>query len=206
MFENVDVEIWRTTFHSKKYLIGSIYRPPTVLIDDLTRFINDFSEYLYVIGGQYQRAYISGDTNINLLKIFIYQHYNSIYDNVIMQGSIPHMTLPTILSDTCDMLIDNIFANNVGVNHVNAVLSHVISDHQITVSIILGSNYAHSKDKLIEVESINQCTIENFPDEIINMDIYTKLDQNITSDPNENCKILFQSLLSEEKKHIMPKK
>ena len=62
MFENVDAEIWHTAFRSKKYLIVSIYRPPTVLIDDVTCFINDFSEYLYVIGSQYQRAYISGDT------------------------------------------------------------------------------------------------------------------------------------------------
>ena len=112
MFENVDVEIWRTAFRSKKYLIGSIYRPPTALIDDLTRFINEFSEYLYVIGSQYQRAYISGDTNINLLKMNENQHYNSFYDIVIMQGFIPHITLPTRLSDTCDTLIDNIFANN----------------------------------------------------------------------------------------------
>ena len=37
------------------------------------------------------------------------------------------------------------------------------------------------------------------------MDIYTKLDQNITSDPNENCKILLQSLLSAKNKY-MPKK
>ena len=103
-----------------------------------------------------------------------------------MQGFIPHITLPTRLSDTCDTLIDNMFANNVGVNHVNGVLSHVISNHQITFSIILGSNYTHSKDNFIEVESIHQRTIENFRDEIINMDIYTKLDQNITSDPNEN--------------------
>ena len=120
------------------------------------------SEYLYVIGGQYQRAYISGDTNINILKINENPHYNSFYDNVIMQGFIPHITLPTRLSDTCDTLIDNMFANNVGVNHVNGVLSHVISDHQITFSIILGSNYAHSKDTFIEVEIINQHTIEIF--------------------------------------------
>ena len=157
------------------------------------------------IRSQYQRAYISGDTNINLLKINENQHYNSFYDNVIMQGFMPHITLPTRLSDTCDTLIDNIFANNVGVNHVNGVHSHVISDHPIILSIILGSNYAHSKDKFIEVESINQRTIENFRDEIINMDIYTKLDQNITSDPNENCKILLQSLLSAKNKY-MPKK
>ena len=77
-------------------------------------------------------------------------------------------------------------------------------DVEITFSIILGSNYAHSKDKFIEIESINQRTIENFRNEIINMDIYTKLDQNITSDPNENCKIFFQSLLSAKNKY-MPK-
>ena len=98
--------------------------------------------------------------------------------------------------------IYNIFANNIGVNHVNGVLSHVISDHQITFSITLGSNYAHSKNKFIEVESINQRTIENFRDEIINMDIYTKLDHNITSDLNENCKKI---LLSAKNKY-MPKK
>ena len=84
-----------------------------------------------------------------LLLILISQFYN----NVIMQGFIPHITLPTRLSDT---LIDNMFANNVSVNHVNGVLSHVISDHQITFSIILGSKYAHSNDKFIEVESINR--------------------------------------------------
>ena len=48
-----------------------------------------------------------------------------------MQGFIPHIELPTRLSDTCDTLIDNMFANNVGVgvNHINGVLSHVIYDH-----------------------------------------------------------------------------
>ena len=158
-----------------------------------------------MIGSQYQRAYISGDTNINLLKINENQHYNSFYDNIIIQRFIPHITLHIRLSDTCDTLIDNIFANNVGVNLVNGVLSHIISDHQITFSIILGSNHAHSKDTFIEFESINQRTIENFRDEIINMDIYTKLDHNITSDPNENCKILLQSLLSAKNKYMLKK-
>ena len=34
------------------------------------------------------------------------------------------------------------------------------------------------------------------------MDIYTKLDQNIISDPNENCKIIRQSVLSAKNKHV----
>ena len=53
---------------------------------NITCFINNFSEYLIVIGGQYQRAYISGNTNINLLKLNGNQYSNYFYDNVIMQG------------------------------------------------------------------------------------------------------------------------
>ena len=70
---------------------------------------------------------------------------------------------------------------------------------------MLGINYAHSKDKFIEVESINQRTIDNFYDEIINMYIYTKLDQNITSDPNENCTIFLQKTKKAKKQTYAPK-
>ena len=61
---------------------------------------------------------------------FLITHFNSfyMYDNVIMQGFIPQITLPTRVSHTCDTLNDNIFANNVGDNHVNGVLFYVISD------------------------------------------------------------------------------
>ena len=37
------------------------------------------------------------------------------------------------------------------------------------------------------------------------MDIYTKLDHNITSDSNEDYTILLQGLLSAKNKHIPPK-
>ena len=66
------------------------------------------------------------------IYIYIYdlRPINSFYDNVIMHGFIPHTTLLTRLSDTCGTLIDIMFANNVGVNHVNGVLSPVLSDHK----------------------------------------------------------------------------
>ena len=57
----------------------------------------------------------------------------------------------------------------------------------------------------MHIQRINQRTIENFRVEIINMDIYTKLDRSITSDPNENCKIFLQSLLSAKNKHMLKK-
>ena len=57
----------------------------------------------------------------------------------------------------------------------------------------------------INFESINQRTIENFRNQIINIDIYTKLYQNITSDPIENCKIFLQSLLSAKNNHMLKK-
>ena len=59
----------------------------------------------------------------------------------------PLITLPTRLSDTCDTLIDNIFTNN--------------SDHQMTCCMLSKNTIEKSTNLLIEVETINQHTLEN---------------------------------------------
>ena len=46
-----------------------MYRRPPELIDDLTLFINDFTETLNYINMLSRRSYISEDFNIDLLKI-----------------------------------------------------------------------------------------------------------------------------------------
>ena len=110
-----------------KILIGSICIDPHRLIRGS---INDFSDYLNVI----KELTYQGTQTLIFLSYKQYQHFHNFYDNVIMQGFIPHITLPNRLSDTFDTLMDTIFANCTEVNHVNGV---VISDHQITFSIIL---------------------------------------------------------------------
>ena len=62
-------------------MIGNVYRRPSELIDDLTLFINDFTETLIYIHRLSKRSYITGDFNIDLLKINRNTYYNNFYES-----------------------------------------------------------------------------------------------------------------------------
>ena len=69
------------------------------------------------------------------------------------------ITLPTRLSDTCDTLIDN--TNNSNQHHTNCILTMVVSDHQMTFCILSNNIKENNANLLIEIETINQHTLEN---------------------------------------------
>ena len=108
VFESMSIEIWKNDAMCTKYLISSVYRPPTALVEDLTSFITEFSTYLDDVRHRYRKAYICGDTNINLLKINENHNFNSFFENITSRCFMPQITLPTRLSDTCNTIIDNI--------------------------------------------------------------------------------------------------
>ncbi len=205
VFENIAIEIWRNNKIGTKYLISSVYRPPTVLVEDLTCFIEEFTEFLNKIGQRHRRAYVCCDTNINLLLIHENNHYNTFYDNVTAQGFMPQITLPTRLSDTCDTLIDNIFTNSFDKQHKNCVLTRKISDHQMTCCILPKNTIKQMSKVYVEVETINQHTMGKLKEDLIKNDIYATLDHNILSNPNNNYEILVKSLTDAKNKY-MPKK
>ena len=121
-------EIWKNETITSKYLTSSVYGPPTAL-DALTRLIDDFSCYLDDVQKIYRKAYICGDININLLKINENNNYNTFYESIASSVFMPQITLPTRLSDSCDMLTNNIFTNNFEKNHKNFIFTRIIYDH-----------------------------------------------------------------------------
>ena len=78
-------------------------------------------------------VYISGDFNIDPLKINQKHHYNAFYKNLVTAGYLPRITLPTRITDHCATLQDNIFTN-VLEEHTSGVIVNSISDHQISLS------------------------------------------------------------------------
>ena len=58
VFESVTIEIWKNDTIASKYLICSVYRPPTVLVDALTCFIDEFSGYLDDVQKIYRKEYM----------------------------------------------------------------------------------------------------------------------------------------------------
>lgn len=204
VFENLSLEIIRKNSHGTKYLISSIYRPPAGLVANLSLFIDQFTEFLNNVGNIYQRAYISGDTNINLLKINENAYYNSFFENVTTQGFMPQITLPTRLCDTCDTLIDNTFTNNFDKEHKNGILTSIISDHNMTFCILVGTcNKTQSNIKqCVEIENVSERSLENFRIELLNKNMFDNMNHDLFADPNQNCEILSTIITNAKNLHM----
>ena len=72
---------------------------------------------------------------------------------------------------------------------------------------VLNANKLH-KDvtpKFIEVENISRKSIENFKNSVSKSNVFSKLDNNLNSDPNANYTILSNILTNSKRRHI-PKK
>ena len=103
-------------------------------------FIADFSYFLRDVHSRYNKAYLCGDMNINLLKISENPCYNLLDENLTAHIVMPLITLPTVLPGTCDTLIDNRFTNNSDQHHTNCILTRVVSDHQMTCCMLSKNN------------------------------------------------------------------
>ena len=127
-------------------------------------------------------------------------------DYTTAQGFSPKITRPTRSVGNSHTLIDNVFTNNLCKQHTSGILTHQISDHFITFSIVDG-NIKHKNDhiKYVEVQNISSASIANFKNAIAKSDLLSQLDLNHNADPNQNYNILSSSLENAKNKHI-PKK
>ena len=115
----------------------------------------------------------------------------------------PLITLPTRICDTASTLIDNIYTNVIDKGHTCGILVRPISDHQMYFCM-MNENYVKpsTKQKYIEVEVCNQESLENFRREIVDAEIYEKLQRDLSTDPNVNYEILSSYLETAKTTHI----
>ena len=167
VYESMFLEIYNNGANFNKFIIGSVYRRPSELVDDLTQFIEEFSITLSNIHAISKQAYINGDFNIDLLQLHTNAQYNTFYDNTTAQGFFPKITRPIRSVGNSHTLIDNVFTNNLCKQHTSGILTHQISDHFITFSIVDG-NIKHKNDhiKYVEVQNISSASIANFKNAI----------------------------------------
>ena len=128
-------------------------------------------------------CYVCGDYNIDLLKVKTNKHYCEYFDEVISQGFIPKVTLPTRISEQSSTLIDNIYTSNIDERESSGILLNQISDHQMVFTIIENLSYVIRVPKFIEIEKNDPRSIQNFVDELEELNIYDKLQKSVNSDP-----------------------
>ena len=206
VYESMYLEIYNKDASFHKYVIGSVYRRPSDLLDDLTQFIEEFSETLSNIHAVSRQAYVNGDYNIDLLQLHTHTHYNAFYENITAQGFFPKITRPTRSFGNSHTLIDNVLTNNLCKQHTSGILTHQISDHFMTFSIVEG-NIKNIKEpiKYVEVQNINSASITNFKNSVGNSELFSQFDLNLDANPNDNYNILSTILEQAKNRHI-PKK
>ena len=206
VYESMYLEIYNKDASFHKYIIGSVYRRPSELLDDLKQFIEEFSITLSSIHSVSKQAYINGDYNIDLLQLHTNTHYNTFYENTTAQGFFPKITRPTRSHGSSHKLIDNVFTNNLCKRHTSGILTHQISDHFMTFSIVEG-NIKQIKNpvKYVEVQNINPASINNFKNSIATSDLLSQLDLNVNANPNVNYNLLSSVLEQAKIRHIAKK-
>ena len=203
VYESMYLEIYNKDASFHKYVIGSVYRRPSDLLDDLTQFNEEFSVTLSNIHAVSRQAYVNGDYNIDLLQLHTNTHYNAFYENITAQGFFPKITRPTRSFGNSHKLIDNVLTNNLCKQHTSGILTHQISDHFMSFCIVEG-NIKNIKEpvKYIEVQNINSASIINFKNSVGNSNLFSQFDLSLDANPNDNYNILSSILEQAKNKHI----
>ena len=203
-WEHLTVEVLHNTQNAKKYIISNIYRPPERYVIELDLFISEFSQFIDTIRGLKRSSFICGDLNINLLDINSNDHVNEYLESICSRGFFPRIKLPTIIQPLSLSLIDNIITNDIDKtsNSISGLLINDLSDHKIIFTFHKNKSYLEKVNKFTEVETRDARAINNFVNELKDLNIYDQLDKQLTNDPNANYE-LFNGLLNNARaKHL----
>ena len=190
---------------SKKLIIGNIYRPPRNNNQNYDIFISELQPIFEYLNTKKCEIVISGDFNIDLLKLKEKPKFNQFYDSLCTFNFIPKITLPTRLGKHTATLIDNFYCN-LSIECFTSptyIITTQISDHLPYIMILNAPKANISPPKYIQINNINTKTMLNFKEKNASANIYEKLDKQISSDPNSNSDIIIKHIM-EIKNETMP--
>ena len=185
-------------------ILGNFYRPPKDCNENYQTFINELSSVLESFQSTKFEIIITGDFNIDLLKINERPIFNEFLDLILLNGFLPKITLPTRFSQNHGTLIDNIFYK---LSHNNStttagILLNNISDHQPYFMCLNCSKLKNKINKYIDIHKYPNNFEENVKTEISGISIPQCQDPN----PNESYNFLQQRISSAIDKYRITKK
>ena len=130
---------------SKHITLGNIYRPPKLNNNDLSisTIIEEFAPILSKLGNEKSETIITGEFNIDQLKVYDRLKVGDYFDLFCTNGFHPKITLPTRFSRNSCTLIDKIFYtfSTATITSLAGILMSSISDH-LPYFITINNNYA----------------------------------------------------------------
>jgi len=160
IFESLFIEI--TNDSNQKIVIGSVYRPGTKcpglnFTEQFAQFSDTLSNILSDLSSNYEKVYIFGDLNLDLLKINENKFVSEYVDTLFSFGFLQIVTKPTRVSANSATLIDHVLTNSLNETFESFLLCWQISDH---LPLIHNLTFKKSKPKHPKIKSRN-FSIEN---------------------------------------------
>ncbi len=190
-----------------KLILDNIYRPPRDVNENYKNFIDEFKHVISNLGNNSTDVIITGDTNIDLLKISEREVFCDFFDSVTSHSFYPSITLPTRFSNTRGTLIDNVCCklSNTTLNAPSGILIRQFSDHKPYFICLVKLNRNNPPPKFIKIRIQNNKNINSPCTELINSNIINKLNTSPNADPNNNYNILRTLIENATNKHIPDK-
>ena len=198
------IEIQTPSAH-KNIIVGNIYRPPQDININYDTFIRELQPIIQELNKRKCEVILSGDYNIDLLKINEKPKFNEFLDTLCSYNFLPKITLPTRLGVTSATLIDNFKPVYGMLTSPIYIITSQISDHLPYLMILNAIKSKTCPPKYIQINNMKMNTIIAYKEKISDANIYDKLDTNIMSDPNKNRKIIIKTL-TDIKAETMPSK
>ena len=209
---NINSQLWEGQFieianieSNKSLILGNVYRPPNNTNNVYESFTNEFIPILENLQRANRETVISGDFNIDLLKINNNATLGNYFNSVVAQSFFPQITLPTMFSDHNCTLIDNFLCKlkRSYLPSTSGILVSRISDHLPYFTFF---NFLSSKRKdpsrSIKIQTWNAESIHHFQTELNSANIYELLDTTLTADPTINLNILNDMISKAKNKHL----
>ena len=154
---------------------------------NIQQFISELSPIIEILQGENTYAAIVDDFNINLLQISEREKFGDFFDLMCTNNFFPQISFPTRFAKHSCNLIDQIFCKTPHRKHMtmsSSIIFSNISDHQPCIANLCISENTKQHQKYFRTRMINDIAINNFRDELSEIDISSLLNANLATDPN----------------------
>ena len=194
----------------RTFTIGNIYRPPHDNNNNanIQQFISELSPIIDILQRENTYAAIVGDFNINLLHISDRDKFGDFLDLMCTNNFFPKITFPTRFARHSCSLIDQIFCKTPHKKQVaisSSIIFSNISDHLPCIVNLGISEDIKKQQKYIRTRVINDTAINNFRDELSEIDISSLLNANLGTNPNTDYE-KFEKLITQTYDKHFPEK
>ena len=212
-----DSNIWEGLFIDinggnlcRTFTIGNIYRPPHDNNNNtnIQQFISELSPIIAILQSENTYAAIVGDFNINLLQISEREKFGDFFDLMCTNNFFPKISFPTRFARHSCSLIDQIFCKTPHKKHVtisSSIIFSNISDHLPCIANLCISENTKQQQKFVRTRVINDTAINNFRDELSDIDISSLLNVNLATVPNNDYE-KFEKIITKSYDRHFPEK